>query len=164
MDIERNPHFLKSFLTEEIYLVREAATAAASQPEAAPEVPQHVPALPTPAPATAQEQLLIILKNSFATLDPSQQQLLQKILSAVKIDIATAKLLSEADYRSMPEVVNDYQTILTFGVDLPQAPIRYQAVQKGVQQFLSSDSLAALEQAIALKGKLWKAMQQLFGL
>ncbi len=166
MAIEKNPAFLKAFIQEELYLVSEHPHAGTSK---SPGNRQETQDAEQPAPETAAAivkesagELVILLKNNFDAMEASQKLLLQKITSAIKIDLAATTLLSEAEYKNAPAVVEGYRRVLSFGVELPQATARYQISKRGEQQFLVSDSLAALEQAIALKGKLWSAMQLMF--
>lgn len=166
MDIDRDPAFLKHFIKEDIYIINEKKQGTAPLPAESPaeEISSvDIKEADVSAEKAGKQGILIIIKNDFQDLAPSQKDLLQKILLAVKVDMAAAKLISEAAYKQLPETVENYQQVLSFGVDLPHATSRYQLLKKGDQQVLVSDSLAALEQAIALKGKLWAAMKQMFG-
>lgn len=166
MTIEKNPAFLKAFIQEELYLIHEGPQLHTEKSE---EIGQETNKSAETGPETAAVvnqgagELVIVLKNNFDAMEPSQKLLLHKIASAVKIDLAATPMLTEADYKNDPEMVAGYHRVLSFGVELPQASSRYQISKIGEQQFLVSDSLAALEQAIALKGKLWSAMQLMFG-
>lgn len=166
MDIDRDPAFLRHFIKEELYIINEVKQEIAPLP--AKSAVDETSAVDKKegevfAEKAGKQGLLIIIKSDFQDLAASQKELLQKILVAVKVDMAAAKLISEAAYKQLPEAVENYRQVLSFGVDLPNATSRYQLLKKGDQQVLVSDSLAALEQAIALKGKLWAAMQQMFG-
>lgn len=164
MEIERNAAFLKSFIKEEIYFVRkERGTAAtASVPDSSTPAQQ-----PKPAPAaeepTEQGKLVVILKKDLPDLEQTQKDLLVKILTAVHVELEATRFLTEAEFKNTPDAIARYEQVISFGVDLPQVPSRYQPVKRDKQQLLASDSLAALEQAIALKGKLWQAMKLMFG-
>ena len=164
MDIERGPAFLKHFIKEDLYIINKEKQATAPVP--AEKMAEEISAGDKKEDPSIEKGgkpgLLIIIKNDFNALSPPQKELLHKILLAVKIDIAGAKLISEATYKQMPESAENYRQVLSFGVDLPNATSRYQLLKKGEQHVLVSDSLAALEQAVALKGKLWAAMQQMF--
>lgn len=165
MKIEKNATFLKTFIREEIYLIDEGRE---MKSPATPVSEAVAPAQDKQAEETQVLQepvagLVILLKNELSQIEVSQKALLEKIMSAVKTDLSATPVLTEARYRNDPRVIGRYQKVLSFGVELPQAPARYQLISKEDQQFLVSDSLAALEQAIALKGKLWAAMQKMFG-
>lgn len=164
MNIEKNPAFLKTFIQEELYLIeRMPAVAKETDIEAAHATEVKKDETVTVVEVEDPKDLVILLKNDFPELEPTQKDLLQKILFAVKVDLSSTPLLSEKGYKNSPEVLGGYRRVLSFGVELPQVSSRYQLLKKGDQQFLVSDSLAALEQAIALKGKLWSAMQLMFG-
>ena len=165
MNIDRSPAFLKHFIKEDLYIINKDKQAAAPVPaeNIAEEISSAEKNIGDGSTEKAEKQgLLIIIKSDFQDLSTSQKELLQKILLAVKVDIAGTKLISEATYKQMPESVENYRQVLSFGVGLPNATTRYQLLKKGDQHVLVSDSLAALEQAVALKGKLWAAMQQMF--
>lgn len=159
---ESNIHFMKSFITEELYLVEKAVPSTAPAQPQAEEKPQSLAKEVTEAKVVVRQGVLIILKQEFGRLEPSQRELLTKITAAVQVNIEEATIISEAAFKADTGMLDGYQNILSFGIELPQATSRYILSKQGDQQFLSSDSLAALEQAVALKGKLWKAMQEMF--
>lgn len=159
---ESNIAFMKSFITEKLFLIDKKVPSdpiATPQPEKQPVVLAKEPAAPQ---VKVRQGVLIILKQEFTHLEPSQRELLTKITAAVQVNIDEATIVSEAAFRTNTSRLDGYQHVLSFGIELPQATARYVLFKQGDQQFLSSDSLAALEQAVALKGKLWKAMQEMF--
>ena len=164
METQRDAAFLKSFIKEEIYLIQKERPTAASDPMSDNRTSEL---RPNPAPAAEaiieQGKLVVILKKDLPDLEPTQKELLDKILLAVRAVPATTRILSEAAFKERPDAISHYEQVISFGVDLPQVPSRYQPVKRDNQQLLVSDSLAALEQAIALKGKLWQAMKVMFG-
>ncbi len=163
MSEDLHPASLKYFFNEELYLIGEKTDLAITpQKPSAVETSATEPKQATKTPAKRQH-LIIILKHSLPDLEISQKELLTKITGAVKIDLNSATSINESQYKSDPEQLKNFDNILSFGVELAATTSKYSVTKKGDQKFLSSDSLAALEQAIALKGKLWKAMQEMFG-
>lgn len=153
--------FLTTFIKEELYLIRERALPLAHFIDQSPQnKPDTAKATELPAPQAVG--VLVILKQRLGDLEPSQKGLLVKIMGAVEVDLTQETVIQEPDYKVNPGVVNGFSKVISFGVELPQCPSKYQLSKKGGQQFLASDSVAALEQAIALKGKLWKALQEMF--
>jgi len=155
--------FLRNFIKEELYLITERGLPATPTIDQSkrnkPEAAKAAEAIGVPAVG-----VLVILKQRLGDLEPSQKGLLVKIMGAVKVDLMQETVIHEPDYKVNPGVVTSFLKVISFGVELPQCPSKYQLAKKGDQLFLASDSVAALEQAIALKGKLWKAMQEMFSL
>lgn len=166
--------FLKTFITEEIYVIdrvpspagKTKAAPVASRSDQQPTQPAAELSQPgepnSDQPIQSAAKLLIILKQPLQMLEASQKDLLTKITGAVKIDIAAVDIVDEAAYKNDTSITRQYNNVLSFGVELPEATTKYNVMKASGRQVLCSDSLAALEQAIALKGKLWKAMQQMF--
>ncbi len=153
--------FLRTFIKEELYLIRDRGLAASptidQSKQNKPEAAKAAEAVGAPAVG-----VLVILKQRLGDLEPSQKGLLVKIMGAVKVDLTQETVIHEPDYKANPGVVKGFSKVISFGVELPQCPSKYQLSKKGDQQFLASDSVAALQQAIALKGKLWKGLQEMF--
>ncbi|MEQ8686061.1 MAG: hypothetical protein RIE86_12255 [Imperialibacter sp.] len=164
MGADLHPASLKALFTEELYLIGEKQSAPAPAEKPAPVVAAKPEETKTPMaePAAPKQNTLIILKQPFQALEASQKELLTKITGAVSIDLSSAVLISESDYKANPAQTVSFSKVLSFGVELPVSTSKYSVIKRDGQQYLASDSLAALEQAIALKGKLWKAMQEMF--
>lgn len=164
MSEDLHPNFFKTFFTEELYLIPDKGTPVPKQQTPEPAAVSTAPAQePEKKKADqAPEGVLIILKHDFQQLESSQKELLTKITAAVKVDLSATKIISEAVYKADLQQLASYKNVLSFGVELAPPVSKYMVSKRNEQQFLASDSLAALEQAIALKGKLWKAMQDMF--
>jgi hypothetical protein len=164
MGNDLHPASLKALYTEELYLIVEKQSAPA-QAEKSTRVEVTKPEqtkTPMADSASPKQNTLIILKQPFQVLEASQKELLTKITGAVNIDLNSTVMISEAEHKANPGQTTSFSRVLSFGVELAVSTSKYTVIKRNDQQYLASDSLAALEQAIALKGKLWKAMQEMF--
>ncbi|MFY0685576.1 MAG: DNA polymerase III subunit psi [Cyclobacteriaceae bacterium] len=165
---------------EDIYLVDEgkkpsepASTSIQEQPSSVIEEPAStqitpttsvekkketpVPKMPVVSKPTLENKLLVISEP----LDDSSSKTLTKLIGALKLDQNDFKTI-----QSWTEDYNVYKRVLIFGYDQTANSLGelYNVIRKENHQVMRSPSIAMLNQQVAEKGKLWKALQQWFEL
>lgn len=144
------------------------------EPEPLPKAPVRptVPPISSPQPPVPKPKLnhkVLLLADE--ELDPSNLLFLERILNAVNLNIDGVDLLNLNGVRDVDfaELVNDklIHHFITFGVPFNRVHLdiqmdRYQPVRFFGINFLMADSLPTIEADVALKKRLWAALQQVF--
>jgi DNA polymerase III psi subunit len=158
MYIEKNTTALqKLFAGENIYLLKNEFEIVAE------EIPQE-----KPIQYYQPKQKVIILLTS---LNPTDSELLGKILGAVKLDLQSVDIIEldknqEVNLSQIfaQKVVNQ---IITFGIDLSKVSLDikltpYQILEKQGIKFIYSDSLTDIQNDIPKKKALWGSLKGMF--
>jgi DNA polymerase III psi subunit len=158
MYIEKNTTALqKLFAGENIYLLKNEFEIVAE------EIPQE-----KPIQYYQPKQKVIILLTS---LNPTDSELLGKILGAVKLDLQSVDIIEldknqEVNLSQIfaQKVVNQ---IITFGIDLSKVSLDikltpYQILEKQGIKFIYSDSLTDIQNDIPKKKALWGSLKEMF--
>jgi hypothetical protein len=171
---------------KEVEAPKEVVTATAS-----PSIPKTQPIPTTPSLATVKEQAapkveevrapslkptgkysngILILMHASYTMTAAQQEMLGKIAKAAQLDYNDCGVLQVTTPVSLKEIESlKPRIILSFGLPTdafsPRLVKDLYAIQKhNSTVILLADSLAKLETTVALKGSLWNAMKEMFGI
>lgn len=146
MEVVKNTSFLREFLKDNVYIVKEQA----------------------------RYSILVLFKHPDTPyLSESEEDFLEKILQAVGIRLNEARLVNidhqtpEDSYDSLEEVPASH--VVSFGVPLTQVGLdltleKYQVQQlKGIHLLLA-DTLSEISENREQKKRLWNALRQMFQL
>lgn len=121
-------------------------------------------------PSGAYSNGILLLMHASYTMTAAQQEMLGKIVKAAQLDYNSCGILQV----NTPVALKDIEAlkpriILSFGLPTdaftPQLPKELYTIQKHNSTIiLLADSLAKLETTVALKGQLWNAMKEMFGI
>ena len=157
---------------------------------ASPSIPKAPPIPATPSLATVKEQVIpkaaevvvplkplgkfsngiLILMHASYTMTAAQQEMLGKIVKAAQLDYNDCGVLQVSTPVSLKEIEDlKPRIILSFGLPTdaftPRLSKDLYAIQKHNSTIiLLADSLAKLENTVALKASLWNAMKEMFGI
>jgi len=157
---------------------------------ASPSIPKAPPIPATPSLATVKEQVIpkaaevvvplkplgkfsngiLILMHASYTMTAAQQEMLGKIVKAAQLDYNDCGVLQVSTPVSLKEIEDlKPRIILSFGLPTdaftPRLSKDLYAIQKHNSTIiLLADSLAKLENTVALKANLWNAMKEMFGI
>ena len=171
--------------TASVEIPKEVVTVTAS-----PSIPKAPPIPATPSLATVKEQVIpkaaevvvplkplgkfsngiLILMHASYTMTAAQQEMLGKIVKAAQLDYNDCGVLQVSTPVSLKEIENlKPRIILSFGLPTdaftPRLSKDLYAIQKHNSTIiLLADSLAKLENTVALKANLWNAMKEMFGI
>jgi hypothetical protein len=128
-------------------------------------------AIPTPLKPNGKYSngILILMHDSY-TMTPAQQEMLGKIVKAALLDYNDCGILKVTTPIGLKELETlKPRIILSFGLPTdaftPPLSKDLYAIQKyNCTIILLADSLAKLETTVALKGSLWNAMKEMFGI
>lgn len=113
---------------------------------------------------------ILILMHATYTMTPAQQEMLGKIVKAAQLDYNDCGVLQVSTPVSLKEIESlKPRIILSFGLPTdaftPRLTKDLYIIQKHNSTIiLLADSLAKLETTVALKGSLWNAMKEMFGI
>ena len=158
MYIENNKTALQQlFAGENIYLLKNEFEIVAE------EIPQE-----KPIQYYQLKQKVIILLTS---LNPTDSELLGKILGAVKLDLQSVDII-ESDKNqtvnlSQIFIQKTVNQLITFGIDLSKVSLDikltpYQILEKQGIKFIYSDSLTDIQNDIPKKKALWGSLKEMF--
>ncbi|MEM8528982.1 MAG: hypothetical protein AAGG68_30400 [Bacteroidota bacterium] len=114
----------------------------------------------------ARTYQLFILVNA-NEYDEASQDLLQKIIGAMKLDLEKDVLVAELEGNENLDANSiRYKTLLSFGLSTKRVGIhyplkKYQLLKKEEQQFLLADVLPKIAADRNLKGMLWNVLKDL---
>ena len=141
---------------------------AAIKEQAAPKV--EVVSAPPLKPTGKYSNGILILMHASYTMTTAQQEMLGKIVKAAQLDYNDCGVLQVSTPVSLKEIESlKPRIILSFGLPtdafIPRLAKDLYAIQKhNSTVILLADSLAKLETTVALKGSLWNAMKEMFGI
>lgn len=133
--------------------------------------------LSSPAPAEEvsvnpkQVEVLVLHQDDNNSLSPSQQNLLQAILTACKLETTQVKIFGKSFLKTSPlqNLLENHhpKKIILFGVDPSETglPMHFPVFQIQAHQdvqYLHAPGLGALETDKQLKLLLWQKLKQLF--
>ncbi len=164
MYIENNKTALQQlFAGEDIYLLKNEFVVGGDTDHGKEDIPKEK--------ATQHyqpKQKVIVLVNQ---LNPTDSELLGKILGAVKLDLQSVDII-ELDKNlavnlSQIFTQNSVNQLITFGIDLSKVSIDvkltpYQILENQGIKFIYSDSLTAIQNDVPKKKALWGALQGMF--
>jgi DNA polymerase III psi subunit len=114
------------------------------------------------------KQKVIVLVNQ---LNPTDSELLGKILGAVKLDLQSVDII-ELDKNqevnlSKIFVQKSVNQLVTFGIDLSKVNLDvkltpYQVLENQGVKFIYSDSLTAIQNDVPKKKALWGSLKEMF--
>ncbi len=168
MNIENNKTALQHlFAGEDIYLLKNEFVV--ESPVSSPQT------TPTPLSVSSQttvyyqpKQKVIILLNS---LNPTDSDLLGKILGAVKLDLSSVDVveIDKTKDINLSQIFtqNSVSQLITFGINLLKVNldvklIPYQILEKQGVKFIYSDSLSDIQHDIPKKKALWGSLKGMF--
>ena len=114
------------------------------------------------------KQKVIILVTS---LNPTDSELLGKILGAVKLDLQSVDTIeldkNQAVNLSQIFIQKSVNQLITFGIDLSKVNLdikltSYQILEKQGIKFIYSDSLSNIQNDIPKKKALWGSLKEMF--
>lgn len=114
------------------------------------------------------KQKVIILVTS---LNPTDVELLGKILGAVKLDLQSVDIIeldkNQAVNLSQIFIQKSVNQLITFGIDLSKVNLDiklmpYQILEKQGIKFIYSDSLSNIQNDIPKKKALWGSLKEMF--
>ena len=121
----------------------------------------------TPLYYQSKQKVLILV----ASLNPTDSELLGKILGAVKLDLQSVDII-ELDKNkdinlSQIFIQNSVNQLITFGIDLSKISLDikltpYQILEKQGIKFIYSDSLTDIRNDIPKKKALWGSLKEVF--
>jgi DNA polymerase III psi subunit len=177
MYIEKNTTALQQlFAGENIYLLKNEFEAESSvRTQTSAETTATTP-LSVSSQMTAQrivqyyqpKQKVVILVNS---LNPTDSELLGKILGAVKLDLQSVDIIeldkNQGINLSQIFTQKSVNQIITFGIDLTNVSLDvnlspYQILEKQGIKFIYSDSLTSIQNDIPKKKALWGSLKEMF--
>ena len=134
-------------------------------------IPAVTEATPAPLKPTGKySNGILILMHASYTMTPAQQEMLGKIVKAAQLDYNDCGVLQV----ETPVVLKNIdelkpRIILSFGLPTdaftPRLSKDLYTIQKhNSTVILLADSLAKLETTVALKGNLWNALKEMFGI
>lgn len=143
MEVIRNTEFLKLFLEEGIYKV---------------------------SPSLQRYPLVILFENAqSARLPTEQEELLEKILKAVQLNLDDVKLINllqtnpEDNWQDWQEIPASY--LIAFGVQIPVFSVKitpYELKHYHTLSFFVADTLSEIATDQEKKRQLWKILQEMF--
>ncbi len=177
--LKLTPYELPLFLTENIYVVHEHATVVAEptpvavqkpEPEQTPVATPVIP-MPVTPPLRNRHQVVVLYTNQKTVyLNPEEEVLLTKILTAVKLRLEQVELVNVHNHKNtLIEILKDKMVhqIISFGIELrdldiqiPLQPYRVTRVE-GID-ILLADSLFELQLNTDKKKLLWQSLQGMF--
>jgi hypothetical protein len=107
-------------------------------------------------------QVLILLPCAWEDVSESEQQLLAKILSSVKLSLAAVQIVHAAKFSAADASVFQAKMILSFGVPFDGLGRLYEATGDGEMTVVGADPIGALDDQ--RKKNLWGALRQAFKL
>lgn len=170
---------LASFIQEEIYLFQEdrnqyqsdspKAISQKNQKSISEEVPEEILAPPIPVKGNFSKGILIVHEES--ELGSEVMDMLVKMVNACGHSMSEVGLVKAEDLenRNMEDFLAlNAHTVLKFGrvkhlINSIPAPA-YEVYTEEETEYLFADSLIAISEDLALKKKLWIALQKLFKL
>jgi DNA polymerase III psi subunit len=163
MYIENNKTALQHlFAGEDIYLLKN---------EFSMSLPESTPLSVSPQTTLSYyqpKQKVIILLNS---LNPTDSELLSKILTAVQLDLNSVDVieLDKTKDLNLSQIFaqNSVNQLITFGIDLQKVSLDvkltpYQILEKQGIKFIYSDSLSAIQNDVPKKKALWGSLKEMF--
>ncbi|MGC3945076.1 MAG: hypothetical protein QM762_11275 [Chryseolinea sp.] len=108
------------------------------------------------------EPVLVLLPCSWEKVSESEQQLLAKILSSVKLSLAAVQIISASKYSVEDATVLRARTILSFGVPFDGLTQPYEATTIEDVTVVYADPVGSLDDV--RKKNLWGALRQAFKL
>ena len=173
MYTEKNTTALQQlFVGEDIYLLKdEFAENMPSSMSSQVTAKENKPSSVTPQ-STLQyyqpKQKVIILVTS---LNPTDSELLGKILGAVKLDLQSVDIieLDKNQEVNLSQIVTQKSVnqVIVFGIDLSKVKldmklIPYQIIENQGVKFIYSDSLTDIQNDIPKKKALWGSLKEMF--
>ena len=173
MYTEKNTTALQQlFVGEDIYLLKdEFAENMPSSMSSQVTAKENKPSSVTPQ-STLQyyqpKQKVIILVSS---LNPTDSELLGKILGAVKLDLQSVDIieLDKNQEVNLSQIVTQKSVnqVIVFGIDLSKVKldmklIPYQIIENQGVKFIYSDSLTDIQNDIPKKKALWGSLKEMF--
>jgi len=108
-----------------------------------------------------RSSVLIIINKPWSSIGEREQQLLEKILLAVRVSIAQVHILHLSNVTAQNLVNYNPDRVIVFGADTEELPL-YQSIKKDSFSIVKADALEELDDA--RKKSLWVALKALFGI
>ncbi len=169
MYIEKNITALQQlFAGENIYLLKNEFIVVSKDTDYGKNTTPLSEPSKTTIPYYQPKQKVVIIVNS---LNPTDSELLGKILGAVKLDLQSVDIIElvktkEVDL-SQVFVLKSVNQIITFGINLSELNldvklIPYRILEKQTIKFIYSDSLSDIQNDIPKKKALWGSLKGMF--
>lgn len=107
-------------------------------------------------------RVLVLIPCSWETVSDSEQQLLARILSSVKLSLAAVQIITAKSFSVTDASVHQTKTVLSFGVPCNGLNRPYEVVTMEDIEVVYADAISELDDA--RKKNLWGALRQLFKL
>ncbi|MFL5730643.1 MAG: DNA polymerase III subunit psi [Cytophagaceae bacterium] len=152
------PELLSKIYTDDIYLIPEAGET--SKTKTLPEKPELQETPKTTAKPQKELKQFDHLVLSDIEPNPSQKELLGKILQAVGLNIEKIKIITGIEFPENIEAKN----LISFNVVSEQTAEarKYEVLETGSGKILLADSLAVLDTDVSRKKALWQALQKMY--
>lgn len=156
--------FLKFLLTEDVYVIDEKTEKTSTDSETTTETIANSPSvegnqLLNKAPKPTSEFLILFDNSNEETMKASESEFLQKILSAVKIDLNAVDLIN---VNIVEPELSLYKKVISFTSQYPlEVTDKYKLVSND-QMILLADGLTTIASSVDLKKKLWVELQGMF--
>lgn len=106
------------------------------------------------------QKTLVIIPTPWDELAPEIAELLNRILSAVKLDLSAVQILQASAFDDSLIIANKPNRILLFGVSVHLTIEKYQVANFNGIPIIAADSLDALSED--KKKSLWAALRAMF--
>jgi DNA polymerase III psi subunit len=106
--------------------------------------------------------VLVVVANSWDSLKDDEQQLLTKILSSVKLNLAGVRVVTHKKFSSNDIRIYAPQYVISFGAEYSGTDRSYEVVREEEYSILKVDGLNQLDDS--KKKSLWNALKQMFGI
>lgn len=108
-----------------------------------------------------RSSVLIVVNKPWSSIDEREQQLLEKILLAVRVSISQVHILHLGNVTAQNLVNYNPDRVIVFGSETEELPL-YQCIKKESFSMVKADALENLDDA--RKKSLWVALKALFGI
>ena len=105
--------------------------------------------------------VIVVLARPWESYTPEEQLLLQKILTSVKVDINSVKIVIGASIELGSLNVYQPSKVLIFGAEAGEPTEKYQEVAAQGFTVIRADDLSAMDDH--KKKNLWVALRHMFG-
>ncbi|MEJ1241600.1 hypothetical protein WBG78_25860 [Chryseolinea sp. T2] len=106
--------------------------------------------------------VLVLIPCEWDKVTDTEQQLLAKILSSVKLSLAAVHIVTASSFTTADALIYEAKTILSFGVPFKGVNQSYEVNTLDNVEIVYADAIGALDDL--RKKNLWVALRQVFKL
>jgi hypothetical protein len=106
--------------------------------------------------------VLVVIANSWESLKDEEQQLLNKILGSVKLNLAGVRVVTFKKFSANDIRIYSPEYVISFGAEYLGTDRSYEVVREEEYSILKVDGLNQLDDI--KKKSLWNALKQMFGI